>query len=211
MGLLGCTSNDTAAEPAPARENTTQEEKENQEAWRQELVKRIDEQLEADAFSFTLTLDDGISFEGHESTGNWTLVSQDKESDEAIRIKQEDGTIRLTRGDQTETLTTRQFGLVAPRDHLKLVRESVLRVRKESNNEQIRYEVDLNKEQIGDKLGRWMGEGYEAGAANQASRKFHFRYVFQFDETGLREMEMKIIPLQEDDSIETIRYTFKSP
>ncbi|MDR6224439.1 hypothetical protein [Desmospora profundinema] len=206
-GLLGCTNDDLAAKPSPTQKESTKEEHSERES--RQFLKRVDEQMEREEVVFTLKLQDGTPFKGKETDGKWILISADEE-EETIRIEQEDGTIHLTHGEQTETLTTRQFGLVSPRDHMKLVRESVQRVSTETKDGQDWYVADLNKEEMGDKLGRWMGEAYHEGAASQASRKFIFRYRFQFDETELREMVMQIIPLEESDSSETIRYTFKS-
>lgn len=205
VGLIGCIKPNSAE---PARDETEKADVDTDE-WNQEFLKRIDAQMEKDPIAFTLSLQDGNSFEGGEKDEKWSLRSTDAKKEDMIEMVQEDGEITLTKGEQTEKLSTRQFGLVAPRDHFQLVRDSIQRVNKESKKGQDWYTVDLNKEEIGDKLGHWMGEPYDKGAANQASRKFTFQYRFQFDENGLRKMAIQVMPLEDSDSNEVVEYTFK--
>ncbi|PTM58770.1 hypothetical protein [Desmospora activa] len=206
VGLIGCIKHDSIAEQAPEE---TAEKEADTEQWDQVFLQRIETEMKKDQRDFTLSLQDGSSFAGKEKDGEWNLTSTDTEKEESIKAVQEDGMIKLTRGDQTEELSTRQFGLVAPQDHFQLVRDSVQRVNKETKAGQDWYVVDLNKEDLGDKLGHWMGKPYDQGAASQASRKFIFQYRFQFDENHLRQMVIRVTSLEDSDANELVEYTFE--
>lgn len=179
------------------------------------LFRQIDDQLQQPRYPFTLLIRH-FQFEGMQEGKDWSLESRNGDRKKSrIRVVKKGETISLTRGKQTEKMNTRQFGVLSPRDHLLLVKSAVLHVQPlpERQKDWTGMEAVLSSEEIGDQLGEWMGESFEQGPANQASRKFRVRYRFWFhsDQKGLSHLNIKILPLHKDLPREEMVYRFGKP
>ncbi|GGA38449.1 hypothetical protein GCM10007416_09200 [Kroppenstedtia guangzhouensis] len=185
-----------------------------EQATRFHLFRHIDGQLNQSRYPFTLSVH-SLRFNGKQQGVNWFLESQDPDGEKRIRIRKEGNTIFLSRGKQAEKLKTRQFGLLSPRDHLLLIKSTVLRIQPLPENKKglIGVQAVLSSEEIGDRLGAWMGEGFEQGAANQASRKFRIRYHMWYrpNQDGLSILRMGIYPQVKGQPGEKMIYHFGKP
>ncbi|OYD09664.1 hypothetical protein [Paludifilum halophilum] len=186
----------------------------SQEDAQQKVMEGIDRRLNREKYPFQLIMKDGSVLEGKQEGTDWSLESQSGESPKIEVVKKGDQ-IKLTLGKKVEQLNRRQFGLLSPRDHLLLVKESILRVRKlpdqTIHDKKVKgFQVDLSSEDIGDKLGDWMGKAFSKGAANRASRKFRLRYQFWFEAENreLAQLNIRIVPFEEDDTKEEVIYRF---
>ncbi|PTX59948.1 hypothetical protein C8P63_11093 [Melghirimyces profundicolus] len=203
----GCTFGDLPAGGAAGEERMDQDPTER-------LFQRIDQQLARPVYDFSLAID-SFEFTGQQKGENWSLQSK-HETEKPVRVVKKGNTITLTHGDQTEKLKTRQFGLLSPRDHLELVKASVLRVKllpPDPKDGTKGMKAVLSSEEIGDKLGHWMGHSFESGAAFQASRKFRVVYRFRYHprEEGLDRLTLRIEPLKGKKGRQKIEYRFEKP
>ncbi|EGK13883.1 hypothetical protein HMPREF9374_0515 [Desmospora sp. 8437] len=178
------------------------------------LFRHIDAQLHQSHYPFTLSVPP-LRFDGQQQGEDWLLESREPVGGKRIRVRKEGDTLFLTRGEQAEKLKTRQFGLLSPRDHLLLVKSTVLRIQPLPENQKgsIGAQAVLSSEEIGDRLGEWMGEAFEQGPANQASRKFRIRYQLWYrpDQEGLSVLRMEIRPQVKDQPSEKMVYRFGKP
>ncbi|QKG84382.1 hypothetical protein GXN76_07755 [Kroppenstedtia pulmonis] len=163
------------------------------------MMKGIEKQLRKENYHFTIITQKGSIFKGEQEGKDWHLESRSKK-EPSIELKKKGERIQLSRQDQSEQLDQRQFGLISPRDHLLLVKESVMRTKRIPGTNRLEgYEAVLNSEELGDRLGYWMGAEYNHdGAANKASRKFRLRYRMWFDQASkdLARFQIQIIPHQ---------------
>lgn len=174
------------------------------------LLHKMDQQLSRKSYPFTLIIGDN-RFEGQQSGLDWSLESVDQKKDATVRIVKKGEHIEVTRGKQKEKLTSRQFGLVSPRDYLQLIKSDMKRVERVSTADQGTEEVEavLSAERIGNRLGHWMGGPFQKGAAQQASRKFQIRARFQYDteQEGFNRLIIRIDPKNGEES-ESVEYRF---
>ena len=181
---------------------------------RSHLFRHIDAQVQQSHYPFTLSVPP-MRLEGQQQGKDWLLESQDSDGKERIRVRKEGSDIFLVRGKQKEKLTARQFGLLSPRDHLLLVKSSGLQIEPLSKNKRglIGVRVVLSSEEIGDRLGKWIGSTFDQGSANQASRKFRIRYQLWYPphQEGISILKLEIHPQAKDQPHEKMVYRFGKP
>ncbi|SMO43435.1 hypothetical protein [Melghirimyces algeriensis] len=203
--VSGCARQDFSAS---TQEKQGEETSVKEKMLRSRLLQAIDAQLEREDYPFSIYVDQAL-FKGQQKGDNWSIQSTSSpDQDKAIHIVKKGKVIRLTWGGQTEKLKDRQLGLLSPKDHLLLVKSSILRVHPLGKENGLK--AVLSSEKIGDQLGQWMGEAFKQGVANQASRKFRVHYLFYVDpaQGGLDRFTIQIIPSSKTESAETIEYRF---
>ncbi|MFC4078036.1 hypothetical protein [Salinithrix halophila] len=179
-----------------------------------QMVKQVEQQLKVKQYPFFLVLNGKARFKGEQRGEDWRLYS-DPSEEKRISIEKKGSVILLSRGKKKETLRDRQFGLLSPRDHLLLLKESVtwtkrLPDRQTKTGTLKGIETQLDSGVLGKKLGDWMGRAFDDGAATKASRKFRLRYrIWYHPETEkTAELTIRIIPLQ-GTKVQTLHYRFQ--
>jgi hypothetical protein len=175
------------------------------------VAKRMEKHLSQPEWKFTLQLPGQGRFKGVQRGTDWTLKAVQQK--ETLTITKDGKAIQVVKGKNKETMDQRQFGLLAPKDHFQFIEGAAMRVEAlpAQNIHETGIQVELNSDQVGKRLGKWMGEAFEkTGAANRAAQNFRVRYQLWYQAPDkLTRMKAQIVPLGGNGKKVEMVYTFQ--
>lgn len=201
--LSSCNLNATVENP--------KEEQVKEEHSEAQLMKKMktwtDSQLAKDKFSFTLEVgaEQKNIYKGQQIGEDWYL-----EGENQIRIKKKGDKIHLSSKGKKETLTTDQFGLLSPRDHLLLIRGEG-NIEKITMNQKKVLQVELSNQVLTEKLQQRLGDHFaNSYIAERVAEQNRILYELEYwpQNKQLRQMKVRLI-MHDGSSEEEILYYFQ--